>query len=180
MKSISAKLKDWKTWLFLILPTLLILSYFALIIYEANVKNFSPQPVIYGMVILGVSIVLLEIPILLKCIKNIRSRRSIIALILIVVAIAMFVLSSIYGIKFIDVQEHVQELDDEWHAMEYGQDGYYEKIEELMDARMESIKLYIIRCVTIIMYTLLSSCGMAILNRRNNEEKTETHDKNPL
>ena len=178
MQKLSVKLKDWKTWLFLILPTLLILTAIALFIYEAVVKEFSPQLIKYGMVILCVSMTLFEIPTVLKCIKSIRSRRSVVALILLVVAIALFALGCIYGIKSIDFQEHVQKLEDEWHAIEYGQDGYYEKLEELMDARLESIKLTLIRSVMFIMYVLLSSCVMALVNKRNNEEKTETHDSN--
>lgn len=116
MKIIN-KLFKLKTWLFVILPFLILLSYFGIYIYEAVSKSYNVSLMVFAEILLIIGVVLRLCYIVFRCIKRKAIVRGIAVILLIVCFICLRISFTTIFPRYLNIGVEYQRQYDEWKAV---------------------------------------------------------------
>lgn len=135
------RIKNYKTWLFLIFPCCLYVSYLVLMIYVIAKSIYTPVSLVCLNILFIVASTLISIPIVIKKIKSKRKIQGIFSLTFFICFLALQVIYMVLVPKLVRLSEQTEILKTELN--ETSDSDYREKFDEWFKSYSEESSLSI-------------------------------------
>ncbi|MCH5163948.1 MAG: hypothetical protein J1F36_02910 [Clostridiales bacterium] len=130
------KLSNWKTWVFFILPLLMLLSNFGILIYEAATKSYNASLIVLAEILLIIGVVLFFCNNIFYRIRQKSLVRGIAAILFAVCFICLRVAFVVKSPEYCNVSIEYEKQYEEWKDIPYeNKDEFREKYDALQQVR---------------------------------------------
>lgn len=181
MRKFIKKLSDWKIWLFMILPIILLIIWLSIMIYCCVNSLYNATLIIGVQVLFPVAIILMSCDTIFKGIKQKHYLRGIASVALMVCFLGLQIASMVMLPKLIELSQEEENLYQIYKETSYGDASH----EELQDAWREanrevsnlSFTLQLINSGSYVAVVVFNFCRPHV-KQKSNDDNNESDNNN--
>lgn len=130
--NIIKNLSNWKTWIFVIFPFLMLLTYLGIMIYGAVVKSVNVSLIVLSQILFTMAVVLFFCDNILKLIRRKAVWRVVVSSLFVFCFLGFRILYTAKLTECLEVSIEYETLKEEWEAIPYeNRDKFWDKFDDL-------------------------------------------------